>query len=75
MLGSFWAHPERVLDRQAREATSGFARMDESIVRRVCDAVKGDLDRGVWDRRYGHLRALHSFDTGLRLITNRPDSP
>ena len=27
MLGSFWAHPERVLDARARAATSGFARM------------------------------------------------
>ena len=26
MLGSFWAHPERVLDERARNATSGFAR-------------------------------------------------
>jgi Methyltransferase domain len=26
-LGSFWAHPERVLDEAARNATSGFARM------------------------------------------------
>lgn len=26
-LGSFWAHPERVLDAQARNSTSGFARM------------------------------------------------
>src|SRR5262245_37948321 len=28
MLGSFWAHPERVLDERARSATSGFARLD-----------------------------------------------
>src|SRR5437763_1814960 len=27
MLGSFWAHPERVLDAKARNSTSGFARM------------------------------------------------
>ena len=27
MLGSFWAHPERVLDEGARNATSSFARM------------------------------------------------
>ncbi len=27
-LGSFWAHPERVLDEAARNATSGFARME-----------------------------------------------
>jgi SAM-dependent methyltransferase len=26
-LGSFWAHPERVLDPRARSSTSGFARM------------------------------------------------
>jgi SAM-dependent methyltransferase len=75
MLGSFWAHPKRVLDRQAREATSGFARIDDSIVQRVVDAVKTDLEGGSWDRHHRHLRALDSFDAGLRLITNRPDSP
>jgi hypothetical protein len=75
MLGSFWAHPERVLDRQARAATSGFARMDQSIVQRVADAVSADLDSGNWDRHHGHLRTLHSFDSGLRVITNLPDSP
>ncbi len=75
MLGSFWAHPERVLDRQARQATSGFARMEKSIVQRVADAVRADLDSGTWDRHHGHLRTLHSFDSGLRLITNLPDSP
>jgi SAM-dependent methyltransferase len=68
MLGSFWAHPERVLDVQAREATSGFARMDERIVRRVVNAVSADLSSGLWDQRYGHLRTLDAFDAGLRLI-------
>ena len=29
-LGSFWAHPERVLDPLARAGTSGFARMDDA---------------------------------------------
>src|SRR5436305_13367262 len=32
MLGSFWAHPERVVDPAARAGTSGFARMDSAIV-------------------------------------------
>src|SRR5829696_1213883 len=31
MLGSFWAHPERVLDERARSSTSGFARMDAAV--------------------------------------------
>lgn len=71
-LGSFWCHPERVLDARARNATSGFARLDPAITRRVEEAVRRDLASGAWDRRYGHLRRLDSFDAGLRLITSTP---
>jgi SAM-dependent methyltransferase len=68
MLGSFWAHPERVLDPQARSATSGFARMPAGVVRRVVADVKRDLESGVWEKRHGHLRELDQLDVGLRLI-------
>ncbi len=71
-LGSFWAHPERVLDAQARKATSGFARMDQAVVNRVVDAVSADLRSGAWDRRYGHLRETDALDVGLRLIVAHP---
>lgn len=70
MLGSFWAHPERVLDERARNATSGFARMDASVVQRVVRDVRRDLENGVWDERYGHLRELDAFDAGLRLVVS-----
>jgi hypothetical protein len=73
-LGSFWAHPERVLDPVARSATSGFARMEAAVVDRVVDAVRRDLESGAWDRRHGHLRALRSFDAGMRLIVSAPAS-
>lgn len=72
MLGSFWAHPERVLDAEARAATSGFARMPPDVVDRVVTAVHRDLEDGTWDRRYGHLRTLDEYDVGLRLIAGRP---
>jgi len=68
MLGSFWAHPERVLDEKARNATSGFARLDASIVERVVRDVRRDLESGAWDERHGHLRTLDAFDAGLRLV-------
>lgn len=71
MLGSFWAHPERVLDAQARGATSGFARMPDAIVQRVVSEVERDLRTGEWDRRHGHLRRLEWLDVGLRLIVCR----
>lgn len=67
-LGSFWAHPERVLDAGARQATSGFARMDATVVERVVRAVESDLADGTWDARHGHLRGLDEYDAGLRLV-------
>jgi SAM-dependent methyltransferase len=67
-LGSFWAHPERVLDANARAATSGFARMPASVVDRVVSEVSRDLASGLWDDRHGHLRRLDSLDVGLRLV-------
>ena len=67
-LLSFWAHPERVLDRDARAATSGFARQPPEVVERVVAAVEADLASGRWDERHGHLRALDQYDAGLRLL-------
>jgi len=72
MLGSFWAHPERVLDPAARAATSGFARMAPAVVARCVAEVERDLASGAWDARHGHLRALDAFDAGLRLVVARP---
>jgi SAM-dependent methyltransferase len=72
-LGSFWAHPERVLDPLARAATSGFARMPTAVVDRVVAAVERDLTSGVWDERHGHLRQLPSLDVGQRLLVAVPE--
>jgi SAM-dependent methyltransferase len=71
MLGAFWAHPERVLDPQARAATSGFARMTAAVIERVASTLEADLRSGAWDARHGNLRALESLDVGLRLIVAR----
>jgi SAM-dependent methyltransferase len=69
MLGSFWAHPERVLDERARANTSGFARMPPEVVERVVTALRRDLEDGSWDERHGELRRLDEYDVGLRLVT------
>nr|WP_228531221.1 MULTISPECIES: methyltransferase domain-containing protein [Myxococcaceae] len=74
MLGSFWAHPERVLDAQARAATSGFARMAPAVVERVVKRLTRDLQDGSWDARHGSLRTLEELDVGLRLVVATPSS-
>lgn len=71
MLGAVWGHPERVLDAEARAATSGFSRMSAPVVDRVVAALARDLADGTWDRRHGHLRALDARDVGLRLLIAR----
>lgn len=71
MLGSFWAHPERVLDPVARAATSGFARMPPAVVERVVGDVERDLADGTWDARHGHLRDRDALDVGLRVVVGR----
>jgi SAM-dependent methyltransferase len=71
-LMSFWAHPERVLEAAARDATSGFARLPVHVVQRVVAAVEADLRSGDWDSRHGHLRRLAEYDAGLRLVVDTP---
>jgi SAM-dependent methyltransferase len=71
-LGSFWAHPERILDPEARAGTSGFARMPSRVVERVLCAVERDLRSGAWDERYGALREQQHLDVGQRLIAATP---
>jgi hypothetical protein len=50
-------------------------RPDPRIAALVTDAL-GDARRidpvdGTWDERYGHLRTLGEFDSGLRLVVHR----
>jgi len=71
-LGSFWAHPERVLDETARNATSGLARMAPGVIDRLVGELRRDLDDGTWERRNGHLRELPELDVGMRLIVATP---
>ncbi len=71
-LGSFWAHPERVLDAKARSSTSGFARMPPEVVNRVVAAIDRDLRDGTWDARHTPLRELDEYDAGLRLVVSNP---
>ena len=74
-LMSFWAHPERVLDPEARNGTSGFARLSGDTVQRVVTNVSAALTSGQWDARHGHLRNQTEYDGGLRLIVAQLATP
>ena len=71
-FGSFWAHPERILSREARAAVSALVRLPAEVVQRAVDQLQNDLESGEWDRKFGHLRSCESFDVGMRLVIASP---
>ena len=71
-FAAFWAHPERVLEPEARAATSGWARLDPGVAAAAVERLRADLASGAWDARHGDLRRLDAYDAGLRLVTALP---
>jgi SAM-dependent methyltransferase len=65
---AFWRRPEAFLDPTVRAATSGFPAVDQRVVARAMARLRADLESGVWEERYGALRATDEFDAGLRLV-------
>jgi hypothetical protein len=70
-LMSFWDRRELVLDPEPRAVTSGFATLSDGVQERICAILGADLRSGRWDDRYGELRTLSEFDSGLRLVLAR----
>lgn len=67
-LAAFWRRPEAYLDPAVRASISSFALMEESALIRGITQLESDLNSGVWDKRFGHLRSLDTFDGGYRLV-------
>ena len=65
-LGAYWRRPECYLDAAVRGAISTFSKLDE--VESGLTALRNDLESGVWEFRYGSLRALGELDLGYRVV-------
>jgi hypothetical protein len=68
----YYGRPERLLDPGARLANSAWSFVDPSIGARFVAELGRDLEDGIWDRRFGHLRAQPFFEGSLRLIVSTP---
>jgi SAM-dependent methyltransferase len=66
-LGAYWRRPERYLDPDVRAAISSFARVPAIDAR--MDALRRDLETGVWHERNAGILALDEIDVGYRLVT------
>lgn len=69
---ALWDRPEWLLDPEVRRASSIWHRMPADAAERGLDRLRADLESGLWDEKYGHLRTLPELDIGLRLVTAEP---
>ena len=74
MMVAYWRRPEAYLDHSTHAGASALKQVDHAALDRGLEKLRADLESGEWDRRYGHLRELESFDCGLRLVVGQPRS-
>lgn len=67
---AFWRRPEALLDPDVRGAQSVWALLEPHVEQRIVARLAADLQSGVWDARWGHLRELDSLDGALRLVVS-----
>ena len=68
---AYYGRPEMLLDPAARQACSAWGFVDQASVARFEDRLRGDLNSGTWDARFGELRTRPSFKGALRLVAAR----
>jgi hypothetical protein len=69
---AYYARPERLLDRGARQACSAWSFIEPELQEQYIDRLRHELDAGLWDERYGALRQQASLNGSLVLIRAVP---
>ncbi len=69
---AFYGRPEAFLDKEVRKAQSAWSFLDETTENKLVKALADDLESGIWDKKYGHLRTQPTFIGALRLIIANP---
>lgn len=67
-LAAYWRRPEAYLDPDVQAGISAFALLDDDVVTRGMARLKGDLESGAWENRFGHIRQLEALDVCYRLL-------
>jgi len=67
---AYYGRPERLLEAEARLSCSAWSFVDPAAIARFESELRRDLQDGVWDAKYGHLRAQPEFIGSLKLIVS-----
>jgi len=65
---AFFARPEAFLQEGVRRGQSAWGFVEEGVEERFVEHLRGDLESGAWDARYGALRNQDYFEGSLRLV-------
>ena len=72
LLDSFaavgWARPELYLNSSIRNGISSFAKLNSTELNQGLSRLQKDLETGLWEREYGHLREQIQYDAGYRFV-------
>ena len=72
LLDSFaavgWSRPELYLEESIRNGISSFAKLTDDELERGLSSLCQDLEIGVWNHKYGHLRQQKNYDVGYRFL-------
>jgi ubiquinone/menaquinone biosynthesis C-methylase UbiE len=63
-----WARPELYLDGNVRNGISSFSKISRNELDQGLMNLREDLETGVWDQKYGHLRQQKQYDAGYRFV-------
>ena len=65
---SGWCRPELYLDIKVHNGISSFAKMSTEAIQMGVEQLSKDLQTGNWEKKYGELKQLESYDAGYRII-------
>ncbi|HEY4779117.1 MAG TPA: class I SAM-dependent methyltransferase [Solirubrobacterales bacterium] len=67
-FAALWARPELLFDDDMVRPMWVWQSISEASRRAGRERLAADLESGVWEERYGHLREAAELDVGLRLV-------
>lgn len=68
-FAALWARPEKLFDEEVVKPMWVWQGISEEARCSGRERLRTDLENGIWEQRYGHLRELPSLDVGLRLVS------
>ncbi len=71
---AYFGRPEMLLDPAARQACSAWSFVDDGVRERFTTRLREDLESGVWDERFGHLRRRSFHEGSLVLVRATPET-